>query len=163
MRTSSAGNNSRSEWPRERGVTLLELVITLALISLVVALVAPRFGNWIDEWTLRSAAEKLAQTVRDARTRALFEQSYYVIEVEPKSRQVRVFDLSSHFERQFELPAGVAVNDGESPAPTVVRLLFSPSGTVEERTLTLSRGRSAFTIHVDFLLGSPAVTAEKGA
>lgn len=144
-------------------MTLLELVVTLALLALAVALVAPRFGNWIDEWTLRSAAERVAQTVRDARTRALFEQSYYVMEVDPKSRQVRVFDMASHFERQFELPTGVTVNDGEIPAPPVVRLLFSPSGTVEERTLTLSRGRSVFTIHVDFLLGSPAVTAEKGA
>ena len=68
---------------QEAGVTLLELVIVLAILALAVSLVAPRFGNWSDEWTLRSAAERVAQTVRYARTRALFEQSYYVVEIEP--------------------------------------------------------------------------------
>ena len=57
-------------------MTLLELVIVLAILSLAVSLVAPRFGNWSDEWTLRGAAERVAQTVRYAHTRALFEQSY---------------------------------------------------------------------------------------
>jgi general secretion pathway protein H len=161
MRISSVGNKKRSRDPREEGITLLELVITLALLSLSVALVAPRFGNWIDEWTLRSAAERLGQAVRDARARALFEQSYYVMEIDSGAHEVRVFDTSSRFTREFELPAGARVSDGELPEPPVVRLLFSPSGTVEERTLTLSRSGSKFTIHVDFLLGGPVVTAVK--
>ena len=80
-------------------MTLLELVIVLAILSLAVSLVAPRFGNWSDEWTLRSAAERVAQTVRYARTRALFEQSYYVVEIEPGTRSVRVFNPASGFSR----------------------------------------------------------------
>jgi type II secretory pathway pseudopilin PulG len=143
-------------------VTLLELVIVLAILSLAVSLVAPRFGKWSDEWTLRSAAERVAQTVRYARTRALFEQSYYVVEIEPGAHWVRVFNPASGFLRGFALPRTVTVDDGENPPPPVVRLLLPPSGVVEEKNLWLTNRRgSKFRIHVNFLLGAPAVEAVK--
>ncbi len=162
MPISLVGNERRPRRSREAGVTLLELVIVLLIISLGVSLVAPRFGNWSDAWTLRSAAERVAQTVRYARTRALFEQSYYVMEIEPATRLVRVFNPASGFLRGFTLPRDVTVDDGENPPPAVVRLLLPPSGVVEERDLWLSNRRgSKFRIHVDFMLGSPAVEAVK--
>jgi prepilin-type N-terminal cleavage/methylation domain-containing protein len=162
MRISLVGNEQAHPRPREAGVTLLELVIVLAIISLAVSLVAPRFGNWSDEWTLRSTAERVAQTVRYARTRALFEQSYYVVEIEPRAHLVRVFNPATGFLRGFALPQGVTVDDGENPPPQVVRLLLPPSGVVEERSLWLTDRRgSKFRIHVSFLLGAPTVQAVK--
>ena len=162
MRTSSVGNEDHSTRSLEAGVTLLELVIVLAIIALTVSLAAPRFGNWTEEWTLRSAAERVAQTVRYARTRALFEQSYYVLEIEPSTRWVRVSNPASGFLRAYELPRGVTIDDGEDPLPSVVRILFPPSGVVEERNLWLSdRRRSKYRVHVSFLIGSPVVEAVK--
>jgi prepilin-type N-terminal cleavage/methylation domain-containing protein len=162
MQISSVGNDWRHPQSQEAGVTLLELVIVLAILSLAVSLVAPRFGNWSDEWTLRSAAERVAQTIRYARTRALFEQSYYVVEINPGAHLVQVFNPASGFLRGFELPRGVTVEDGENPPPAVVRLLLPPSGVVEERNLWLSnRRRSKFRVHVNFLLAAPAVEAVK--
>jgi prepilin-type N-terminal cleavage/methylation domain-containing protein len=162
MRISSVGNERRHSRSQEAGVTLLELVIVLAILSLAVSLVAPRFGNWSDEWTLRSAAERLAQTVRYARTRALFEQSYYVVEIEPAAHSVRVFNPASGFLRGFALPRDVTVDDGENRPPPILRLLLPPSGVVEERNLWLTNRRgSKFRIHVNFMLGAPVVEAVK--
>jgi type II secretory pathway pseudopilin PulG len=143
-------------------VTLLELVIVLAILALAVSLVAPRFGNWSEEWTLRSAADRVAQTVRYARMRALFEQSYYVVEIEPATHLVRVFNPASGFLRGYALPRSVTIDDGEYPPPPVLRILLPPSGVVEERNLWLSdRRRSRYRVHVSFLLGSPVVEAVK--
>jgi len=143
-------------------VTLLELVIVMAILALTVSLVAPRFGNWSDEWTLRSAAERVAQTVRYARTRALFEQTYYVVEIEPQTHWVRVFSPATGFLRAFALPRGVTIDDGENPPPEVVRIFLPPSGVVEERDLWLSdRRRSRYRVHVSFLLGDSTVEAVK--
>ena len=162
MRISLVGNEGRQPRSQEAGVTLLELMIVLAILALAVSLVAPRFGRWSDEWTLRSAAERVAQTLRYARTRALFEQSYYVVEIDPGTHLVRVFNPASGFLRGFALPRGVAVDDGEHPPPPVMRVLFPPSGVVEERTLWLSNQRgSKFRVHMDFLLGAPAIEAVK--
>ena len=162
MPISSVGNEGSPRRPQEAGVTLLELLIVLALLSLAVSLVAPRFGNWSDEWMLRSAAERLAQTVRYARTRAIFEQSYYLVEIDARARLVRVLNPASGFSREFALPLGVKVEDEENPTPLVVRLLLPPSGVVGERNLWLSNRRgSKFRIHVNFLLGAPGVEAVK--
>jgi len=162
MRTLLAGNEPHQPRSQEAGVTLLELVIVMAILALAVSLVAPRFGNWSEEWTLRSAAERVAQTVRYARTRALFEQSYYVMEIEPATHWVRVFNPASGFLRAYTLPRGVTINDGENPPPPVVRILFPPSGVVEERNLWLSdRRRSTYKVHVSFLLGTSVVEAVK--
>jgi len=162
MRISLAGSEPRHPRLRDSGVTLLELVIVLAILSLAVSLVAPRFGNWSDEWTLRSTAERVAQAVRYARTRALFEQTYYVMEIEPATRTVRVFNPASGFLRGFTLPRGMTIDDGEYPQPAIVRIMFPPSGVVEERNLWLSdRRRSKYRVHVSFMLGSPAVEAIK--
>ena len=162
MRTSLAGNEAGRPRSREAGVTLLELVIVLAILALTVSIVAPRFGRWSEEWTLRGAAERVAQTVRYARTRALFEQSYYVVEIEPSTRGVRVLNPASGFSRTYVLPRGVTIDDGENPLPSIVRILFPPSGVVEERNLWLSdRRRSTYRVHVSFLIGNPVVEAVK--
>jgi len=164
MRTSLAGSEPHRPPLAEAGVTLLELVIVLAILSLAVSLVAPRFGNWSDEWTLRSAAERVAQTLRYARTRALFEHSYYVVEIEPRSRTVRVFNPASGFAREFTLPRGVTIEDGEFPEPPLVRIMLPPSGVVEERNLWLSdRRKSKYRVHMSFLLGGSAVETLKQA
>jgi prepilin-type N-terminal cleavage/methylation domain-containing protein len=162
MRISLAGNEAHHPRSQEAGVTLIELVIVLAILALAVSLVAPRFGNWSDEWTLRSAAQRVAQTVRYARTRALFEQAYYVVEIEPATHLVRIFSPANGFLRSFTLPRGVTIDDGEYPPPPVVRIFFPPSGVVGERDLWLSdRRKSRYWVHVSFLLGDSTVEAVK--
>ena len=162
MPTSSVGNERPPRRFEEAGVTLLELVIVLVLLSLAVSLVAPRFGNWTDEWMLRSAAERVAQTLRYARTRAIYEQSYYVVEIDPKARLVRVLNPGSNFSREFTLPLGVRVEDRESLSSSVLRLLVPPSGVMGERNLWLSNRRgSTFRIHIDLLQGAPVVEKVK--
>jgi prepilin-type N-terminal cleavage/methylation domain-containing protein len=162
MPTSSVGNERPPRHLEQTGVTLLELVIVLVLLSLAVSLVAPRFGTWTDEWMLRNAAERVAQTLRYARTRAIYEHRYYVVEIDPRARLVRVLNPAAGISREFTLPRGVTVEDGENPPPLIVRLLLPPSGVMEERNLWLSNRRgSTFRVHVDFLQDIPLVEKVK--
>jgi prepilin-type N-terminal cleavage/methylation domain-containing protein len=146
-------------WAGQAGVTLLELVIALTILALLVGLAAPTLGHWLDDWKLREAAERVAQTLRYARTRALFEQRYYVVELRREAPQVRVLEPSSDFVREYALPQEVEwVEADASLAPGTIRLLFPPSGAVEQRDLWLRNTRgSRARIHVNFLLGTPEV------
>jgi Tfp pilus assembly protein FimT len=140
-------------------MTLLELVIVIALLSLFAGLVAPHIGHWIDEWRLRSAAERLAQTIRYARIRALYEQRYYLVEIRPGEKQVWIREPASGFGRAYALPSDVQVGEGESPASSAIfRLIIPPSGALDEKTLWLrNRQGSEWRIHLNFLLGAPEV------
>jgi len=158
VRTFSVGDKSP-------GITLLELVIVIALLALTAGIVAPRTARWIDSWRLRSAAEHMAQTIRYARIRALYERRYYLVEIRSGQHQVRVGEPDSGFVRQWTLPADVEVAEENNPTPSpVLRLIFPPSGAAEEKTLwLLNRQGRKVTLHVDFLLGTAGVEVKQGS
>jgi len=150
------------------GVTLLELVVVIAILSLMVGLVAPRFGNWMENWKLRSAAEHVAETLRDARVRAIYEQRYYLVEIQPpedrvgqasRAGRVRMLEPVSGLIREYALPAGIRVDEGEEAfVSQTVRLIVSPSGGMEQKTLRLRNARDREAdIHINLLLGSPGI------
>lgn len=158
----SAGNERRYSKRYAAGMTLLELLVVLTILSLMAGLVAPRMGPWLDNWRLRSAADRIAQTVRYARTRALFEQHFYVVEILPEKNLVRVLQPDSALVREFALPEGIQVHTDEklaaSLAPEVIRFILPPSGEVEEKNLWLRNNQgNTIKIHFDFLVGSPGV------
>jgi prepilin-type N-terminal cleavage/methylation domain-containing protein len=165
MPISRAGGNQGAEVPRQAGVTLLELIVVMAILSLMLGLVAPRFGTWMDNWKLRSAAERIAQTLRDLRTRAIYEQRYYVVEIGPAEGQasavsrVRTIEPVSGQVREYTLPVGIRVDEGEeAPSCAMFRMTVYPSGGMEERTLRLrnQQGREV-DVHINLLLSGPEI------
>jgi Tfp pilus assembly protein FimT len=141
------------------------LIVVMIILSLMLGLVAPRFGVWMDSWRLRTAAERIAQTLRDARTRAVYEQRYYMVEIEPGRSQedsvgrVRMVEPASGWIREYTLPAGVRVDEGEEASPDAVfHLTVYPSGVMEERNLRLRnpQGRE-LDVHINLLLDGPAI------
>ena len=63
---------------RRSGFTLLELLVTLALVGLLVGIALPAMGRILDSARLRSATEALSQELRQARNHALsHRQSVY--------------------------------------------------------------------------------------
>lgn len=159
MRTFSVGSRPNRLVPHEAGVTLLELLVVLTILSLMVSLVAPRIGRSIDSWRLRSAAARVSQIMNYARTRALYEQRYYLVEIRPEGNRVRVLEPASGFVREYALPPDVRWEEEGNPVSSSgMRFIFSPSGSVEERTLWLSNPQGGrVKIHLSFLLGSPGV------
>jgi type IV fimbrial biogenesis protein FimT len=53
-----------------RGFTLIELMVTLAVIGVVLALGAPAFSAWIQNTQIRTAAESMLTGIKLARTEA---------------------------------------------------------------------------------------------
>jgi type II secretory pathway pseudopilin PulG len=150
-------------------MTLVELLVVITILALMAGLVAPRIGPWVDNWKLRGAAERIAQTLRYARARALFEQRYYVVEIFPKKNLVRVLEPDSEFVREFTLPDGIQVEaedkQGVIGTPEVVRFFLPPSGEFEQKDLWLrnKQGR-VVRIHLAFLLRNPGVEiAQQGS
>lgn len=168
MRTFSVGNNARDpaeRGQREAGITLLEMVVVLTILALLVGLVGPSIGHWADDWKVRGAAERVAQTIRYARTRAVFEQRTYLVELDPRENRVRVLEPASGFNREYTLPPEIRWGEERgSSSPSALRLILSPSGAVEERTLWLwNRRGTAMRVRMDFLMGGDEVEVAKPA
>lgn len=56
---------------RNRGFTLVEIFISLAIVAMLMMLVAPSMGTWIQNTRLRSAAEAVSRGLQTARVEAM--------------------------------------------------------------------------------------------
>jgi len=93
----------------EQGVTLIEMLVVMTLVGLLAAVVAPSVGSGVETVRLRATGEKLAATLRTARTRALRTRHYMQITVDPQSRAVELRDLESGAVSSWEIPATIQV------------------------------------------------------
>lgn len=55
----------------QRGISLIEVIVALAILGIVMALVAPSAGTWIANTRLRNAADSVLNGVQSARLEAL--------------------------------------------------------------------------------------------
>lgn len=56
---------------RNQGVTLIELVVTLAVLAVLVAAAAPSFVDFFERYRLRGAADDIVSVISQARTDAV--------------------------------------------------------------------------------------------
>lgn len=71
LRPRIAGGRPRLWVHADRGFTLVELIVTIALLSILVALASPSFSQWIRSAQVRTVAETLQNGVRTAQAEAL--------------------------------------------------------------------------------------------
>ncbi|WP_231646899.1 Tfp pilus assembly protein FimT/FimU [Ralstonia syzygii subsp. celebesensis] len=61
------------------GFTLLEMMVTIAVISIMLVLVAPSFSDFLRKQRLLSATDSITSAIGQARTRALAQSSYVTV------------------------------------------------------------------------------------
>jgi general secretion pathway protein H len=158
------------------GFTLLELLVVLVLISILSALLAPRVGNSIRNMTLTGAAQKIAASLRYARSRAVSEKETYVAVLDFKksslsiltaqgSAGVKTAKLSIDAKEEssrlkvYELPGGVQVaktKSGEGEADSgLFQIFFFPNGSTSGGWIVLRNdvGKRC-RIEVDVITGA---------
>ena len=152
----------------QRGVTLLELLVVIALASVLLAVVFPSVGAGLRTLELRSAAQRLAASARYAREQAIHRQRFYELEIDAAAGTISVGDLErsgpnqpARARRSFELPATVRVEriSPEEPGrPSRRRFLFSPDGGSPAFEIVLSNDRRQAVVTSNPLTGFPRIT-----
>ena len=159
-------------WKQQRGVTLLELIVVVALASVLLAVVFPSVGAGLRTLELRSAAQRLAASARYARDQAVHRQRFYELEIDAEAGTVTVTDFAGESRRSFELPASVRVErilPEENAFPHVQarvghpqarvgdpqprRFLFSPDGSAPAFEIVLGNDRRQAAVRSNPLTG----------
>lgn len=155
-------SQTRSERNSKRGVTLLELLVVMALASLLLALVFPSVRAGLGTLELRTSAQRLAAAAQFARDQAIYQQRLFQLVIDSNTGTVSVMDAEGASRRSFELPAGVRVEEIVPPdvgtPSSRRRFLFSPDGGSASFQIILGNQRRQVRIAADPLTGFPKVS-----
>ncbi|MBI4444086.1 MAG: GspH/FimT family pseudopilin [Acidobacteria bacterium] len=157
MRNDNKGRNQAAQ-----GITLMEMLVVVALVSILLAVVFPAAGSGLATLALRSAAQEVATAAKYAREQAIYRQRFFMLEMDGEARTVSVVDLESGRTRSFRLPETVRVDQilsvriGETV--TSRSWLFFPDGSSDPFQVVLQTRQRRVQISSDPLTGYPEVS-----
>lgn len=116
--------------PRPAGFTIIEVLVTVMVIGILIALGAPTFGEWLQSQQLRSAAEASLNGLQVARAEAIRRNEAARIVFAPPQTGWSVLDLAgnvvqSRSHEEGSPNAQVTVTPGGATTVT-----FTPLGSV---------------------------------
>jgi prepilin-type N-terminal cleavage/methylation domain-containing protein len=149
--TANTRDSERAWTCTERGVTLLEMIVVVALIAVMIGITFPAVGAGLESLRLREGAEDVVTAFNSALIRSERLQQAVAITISPGKRLVETQSLVSGASKKLELPDGVNVvhvfpsaqGDGSSGSADQKdrTFLIYPDGSVPRISLDLENRR----------------------
>jgi len=159
MPTSSVGRT-------RAGVTLIEMLVVVALISIMVGISYPAITSGIDSLRLNAATNGVVSFLDYGLSRAERRQQMVEITISKAENSIEMRSSEPGFYRKLQLPEGVSIVQvfpllPENPDPDLKRdFLLYPGGTVPPLGLQLINRRNVQrVVRVDPITGVPRVEA----
>ncbi len=151
----------------QRGVTLMEMMVVVALMGLLVGISFPSITAGIDSLRLNSASRSIVSFLNGAMNRAERRQEVVEVEISIQEDTLSLRSTAPGFTRTLELPDGVdiqAVLPAIPADPDRPRyFLLFPAGTVPGFGIELANQKGAKRIvSVDPVVGMPKVEVPEG-
>ena len=144
---------------RVRGFTLLELLVVLAVISLVVGLAVPRIAGALPGAQIKGAAYDLAVALRAARSHAIRSNQEAVFTLNVESRRYSMAGENKSRDLPADLRVTLETVRSERYDDDTGGFRFFPDGTSTGGRITLTGDDREYQIDVDWLTGKISTTA----
>jgi prepilin-type N-terminal cleavage/methylation domain-containing protein len=137
---------------RQRGFTLLELIVTLFVLLLVAGISVPVVGRSSDAIKSRAEVAGFSAVLRHARERAITSRQSHTVVIDNTSRKMTVFagGADGEVRETRPLPERVSVEATPPPALTV---RFEPQGTSSGGDYKVTAGAVVYRVTVDPITG----------
>lgn len=163
---------------KERGFSLIELVIVMVLVSLSLALVAPSLSRFSKGVELKTTAQKISGILRYFRSESIQKGRVYQVLFDVDLREVRIQSLEGEekgeteiqkndqmaLKRAYPLPAGIQMKEIKIPSPEfpsdLPTIEFYPNGGTNGGSIILdAQDQRGYRIKVYFLTGIVEIEA----
>ena len=75
---------------KNKGFTLIELMVTIAVLAILAGIAAPSFGNMMTQQNLKKSTNELIGVLQEARSKAVLERRNVKIELKSVETPTRV-------------------------------------------------------------------------
>jgi general secretion pathway protein H len=144
----------RCDW--QQGFTLIEVIVTLAILGLALALAVGFKPPWSSGLGLKATAAELASGLRLARSEAIASNRSVVLGLDLVGHRYRI---GTGAERR--LPGNISIElltiAGERQRPAAGDIRFNPDGSSTGGRIALADGRQRMAVGVDWLTGRISV------
>lgn len=156
--------NSTGRRSRQRGVTLLELLIVCAIVAVIVSMVLPSFTRGISDFRLSQASDSAAAFINTALSRVERRQMVMELTVSPRENLIAIRSADGAYAKKLDLPDGVRLEAALPRLPqdsgAARRFLLLPGGAPPRLGLQLLNDRGQRRIvRLDPITGVPSVEA----
>jgi type II secretion system protein H len=138
---------------RNKGFSLIELMVVLILISFSISLIAPSLSRFSRTVELKGATKKISGILRYCRSEAVNKGQVYQVFFDSNVREVRVQPMESTEEKGKDRIKTYSIPDGiQMKGVNLVE--FYPNGGSNGGAIFLdTQGRKGYKIKVHFLTG----------
>jgi prepilin-type N-terminal cleavage/methylation domain-containing protein len=135
-----------------RGFTLLEVIVTLFIVTLAVGLTVPTIGRSTDSIKARAEVARFSAVLRHTRERAITARKAHAVVIDPQAHKMTVHagGPDGEVRETRALPRQMRVEATPPPALTV---RFEPHGTSSGGQFRLVSGAITYQVTVDALTG----------
>lgn len=141
---------------RQRGFTLLEVLVTLTILGLATVLIVGYKPPWSRTLGIRGAAAEIAAALRLARSEAIVRNRPIRFEIDV-DRHVFQIDTGPAQRLAPELKITLLAIAGERLARQVGSIRFDPDGSSSGGRISLTDGGHTIAVGVDWLNGRVSV------
>lgn len=148
-----------------RGVTLLELLIVLAIVSLLAGISFPAVSAGLDAIRLRSAADSVAAFLAQGLTRAERTQRTFELLIDRKNSRLQMNSAMPGSASALNLPEGIRISRVLPPLPSdeqpeVRSIVLYPGAAFPRLSLEIANSRGGRRrVTLDPVTSTPQVSA----
>lgn len=152
----------------QKGFTLLELLIVLAVLVLVLAVSYPSLSRGTAALSLRTTGRDVLNTFRHAREKAVTQQSGMRVTVDRENQKLLLADDFGEGGREYLLPENVRIErvllGGVETGEGTATIRFLPNGSSDAAEILLqSRSGSRLRVVSDPISGGACIRPGEGA
>ncbi len=144
------------QWRRQRGFTLLEILVVIALMGMMYALVPPMFSS-SGTTELRAAARQLAAGLRKTRGHAIATRKEATLTVDVEQHRFKLDGDTRDYPLPKKAELTVFTAQSETVADNLAAIRFYPDGSSTGGAISVADGSTKFRVDVDWLTGDVVI------
>ncbi len=106
----------------QKGVTLIELAVVMAIVAIMGLFMAPAIGEWLDNFRIKQAARDIASTLQQAKMQTISTRIQHSVTFTPGTSSIPGTYQLTPGGSWTQVPKGVTIAAG-------ITISFNPDGT----------------------------------